>query len=66
MGVGFGGVSNYSNTTGGGATGVVATNSVGGLGVVVLGVSPPPPVTNYLVTEAGDRLITESGDYLIT
>lgn len=66
MGVGFGGVSNYSNTTGGGATGVVATNSVGGLGVVVLGVSPPPPSGDYITTESGDRLITESGDYLVT
>jgi hypothetical protein len=66
MAVGFGGVSNYANTTQGTSTGVVATGDVGGAGVAVLGSISPPSTATYLVTESGNRLITESGNYLIT
>ncbi len=30
------------------------------------GDAPPPPVVDFLVTEAGDFLLTEAGDFFIT
>ena len=66
MPVGYAGVVDYSNTTSGIASGVVATGGVSGTGVVARGGSAPPTVHNYICAEDGSRLDAENSDNLIT
>lgn len=66
MAVGYAGVVDYSNTTSGTASGVVATGGVSGVGVVARGGAVPPHIPNYICAEDGSRLDAENADNLIT
>ena len=66
MAVGTAGVVDYSNTTSGTASGVVATGGIGGAGIFVQGSVIPPHIPNYIVAEDGSRLDAENADNLIT
>ena len=66
MAVGYAGVTDHTNTSSGGAVGVVATGYVAGIGVVLGSGGPPPPNTGYICAQDGSRIETESADNLIT